>query len=85
MHLLAELRAQGVDDPQTRILAVTFTIDAAAEMRTRIQKYLGAERLDDEAAICNFHRFCNTLLQRHALAIACRPAFGFFRVSNCAY
>jgi DNA helicase-2/ATP-dependent DNA helicase PcrA len=58
-HLVLE---KGV--PAAGILAVTFTNQAADEMRSRVAGLLGKERLASQ--ISTFHSFCVRILRRHA-------------------
>jgi DNA helicase-2/ATP-dependent DNA helicase PcrA len=67
-HLVLEL---GV--PSRRILAVTFTNKAAAEMRARVEALLGDQPL--EAWVSTFHSFCVRLLRREARAAGLDPGF----------
>jgi DNA helicase-2/ATP-dependent DNA helicase PcrA len=81
VRLVAEL---GV--PADRILAVTFTNKAAAEMRTRILSLLSQAEPGDEAPaggfgggrgpwIGTFHSICARLLRRYAEALGISPRF----------
>ncbi len=64
-----------------RILAITFTEKAAAELRERIRRRLWesgavvAARAADGAAISTIHGFCARLLRSHALAAGLDPGF----------
>jgi DNA helicase-2/ATP-dependent DNA helicase PcrA len=57
----------------SRIVAVTFTNKAANEMRERVQRHLGTERLG--AWIGTFHALCLRLLRREAARIGIDPRF----------
>ncbi|OPX23045.1 MAG: hypothetical protein B1H03_02865 [Planctomycetales bacterium 4484_113] len=67
-------------DP-TRLLALTFTENAASEMRERIRRKLLMERgsvalpLAQELVIGTIHSFCRAELSRHALLAALSPQF----------
>ncbi|MET0343341.1 MAG: UvrD-helicase domain-containing protein, partial [Polyangiales bacterium] len=67
-HLVSERAV-----PAYRILAVTFTNKAAAEMRSRIFSLLTAE--GPSPWIGTFHSICARLLRRHAEALGLSPQF----------
>ncbi|HEV3471065.1 MAG TPA: UvrD-helicase domain-containing protein [Pyrinomonadaceae bacterium] len=46
------------------ILAVTFTNKAAQEMRERVQKLLGGQRLESAPLVSTFHSLCVRMLRR---------------------
>jgi len=76
VHLVRELSAQGVSDPQDRILAVTFTVKAAEEMQHRIQTLLAAEGLaplSPQAWVTHFHGFANRLVRQYAADFRLTP------------
>lgn len=78
VKLVHELRAKNSACPEERILVVTFTSDAAMNMRLRIQQRLlenGEEGLSRDAWISTFHQFCLRLLRTHALEAALPPNF----------
>lgn len=87
-HRVAYLVASGV--PPARILAVTFTNRAAAEMRERVSKLLMANRTAQSVAgdlrlaigampfIGTFHGFSASLLRREAGRIGYRPDFTIY-------
>ncbi len=88
-HRVAVLIARGVDPD--RILLLTFTRRAAAEMSRRAQRILlGArkgsvpERARDVSWSGTFHAIANRLLRRHADAIGLDPAFTVLDRSDSA-
>jgi ATP-dependent exoDNAse (exonuclease V) beta subunit len=72
-----------VDDgvPVDRVLAITFTEKAAAELRARVRaRFLALGRPDaardaEAAWISTIHGFCSKLLRRHALAAGIDPEY----------
>ncbi|HEX8054876.1 MAG TPA: UvrD-helicase domain-containing protein, partial [Thermoleophilaceae bacterium] len=78
-RFLAAVREDGV--PVDRILAITFTEKAAAELRSRVRERLLAAgdregaRQAESAAISTIHGFCSRLLRSHALDAGLDPDF----------
>ncbi|MBY0402629.1 MAG: ATP-dependent helicase [Cyanobacteria bacterium] len=69
VKLVCDLKAQGIDHPEERILAVTFTDDAAQELRQRIDatlKQMNLSGLSENSSISTFHGFCLQLLKKHS-------------------
>ena len=64
------------------VMAITFTKDAAAEIRERVRAALVEEGMDDEALrvddawISTIHGMCSRILRAHALQIGLDPEFG---------
>jgi DNA helicase-2/ATP-dependent DNA helicase PcrA len=88
-HRVAVLIARGVDPD--RILLLTFTRRAAAEMSRRAQRILLAgrkgsvpDRARDVSWSGTFHAIANRLLRRHADAIGLDPAFTVLDRSDSA-
>lgn len=76
--LVAELRDMGVESPQNRILAVTFTNDAAQQLKDKTHQMLlemGEEGLGDAASISTFHTFCLRLVKHHPAELGLGPDF----------
>ncbi len=57
-----------------RVLAVTFTINAAGEMKTRLAERLPRAEVES-AAISTIHAFCAALLREHPVESRVDPAF----------
>ena len=78
-RFLAAVREDEV--PVDRILAITFTEKAAAELRSRVRARLLAEgdragaRQAEAASISTIHSFCARLLRAHPLAAGLDPEF----------
>ena len=79
-HLVHTLQAQGISNPTERILVVTFTVDAANAMRTRIQQRLSHDphaspRLSVNHWIGTFHQICMRIIRQHPLEVGLPPQF----------
>ena len=59
-----------------RILALTFTIKAADEMRRRVDALV--PRLQDRTSIGTFHSFCAQVLRQYGSHIRVKPDFGVY-------
>lgn len=68
-YLLEDIRL-----PASNILAVTFTNKAAREMRERLEKIVGEEKMRD-LAIGTFHAICARFLRRDGEAVGLAPGF----------
>ncbi len=73
--------ATGSVDGIDRVLAITFTTKAAAELKSRIKGALRAEGMIDQALqvdaawISTIHGMCARILRAHALELSINPAF----------
>ncbi len=64
-------------DRKFRILALTFTTKAAAEMRERVA-LLVPGMAEERTFIGTFHAFCTQILRQHGSHIGIKPDFGIF-------
>lgn len=72
MQIVSELQNQDTEQSVNKVLVLTFTEKAAAEMQERIQTALEESGYKGELPgewISTFHHFCNTLLKRHGYLI----------------
>ncbi|MBR0905542.1 ATP-dependent helicase [Bradyrhizobium liaoningense] len=69
---------KGSPKERFRVLALTFTNAAAAEMGDRVKALLGAE--DDRSFIGTFHAFCINVLQSHGAHIGVNSSFRIFNL-----
>jgi len=67
-HLLAESVGK-----RFRVLGLTFTNKAAAEMRTRVEQLIGNQT--DRALLTTFHSFSADILRQHGSHVGLKPDF----------
>ena len=63
-----------------RVLALTFTNKAAAEMKERVASFVPG--LEERATIGTFHSFCAQVLRQHGAHIGIRPDFTIYSREN---
>lgn len=82
VKLVEDYQAAGITRPQTRILVVTFTNDAAQNMYKRISEHLIANQQEPLEAfashvwVSTFHQFALRLVKANTLALGLAPQFG---------
>ncbi|MCR9117098.1 MAG: UvrD-helicase domain-containing protein [bacterium] len=74
-YRIAELMRSGIE-PQ-RILGVTFTNKAAAEMQERVGQLIGA-RKKNKPMLCTFHAHCLEVLRRHITKLGYPQKFAIY-------
>lgn len=67
-------------DPDTSVLALTFTTKAADEMRMRLDKLMGSRA--DRAHLCTFHSFAGDILRQHGSHVGIQPDFSLITIDD---
>ena len=79
LKLVSELTNQNEQNPQSKILVITFTDKAANEMKERIVSELESNGLETTSAenmwISTFHSFCIRILKKHSIEAGLSPSF----------
>ncbi len=79
-HRVASLLDEGI--PPWRILAVTFTNKAAAEMRERIDRLCEGREDVRELWVGTFHSICARILRKHGEAVGLSPRFSIYDAAD---
>lgn len=79
LKLVNDLKKLGQDNPQSKILVITFTDKAANEMKTRIVDELENNGIETSAQtdlwISTFHGFCIKILKKYSIEAGLSPSF----------
>lgn len=80
--LVLTLRAARLlhDDPEASVLALTFTTNAANEMRERLDKLMGGRA--DRTYLCTFHSFSADILRQHGSHVGIKPDFSLITLDE---
>ena len=77
--LVFDLLEKGEENPQSKILVITFTDKAANEMKERILKELEDNGIDAQGQndlwISTFHSFCIRILKKYSIEANLSPSF----------
>ncbi|MDD3014018.1 MAG: UvrD-helicase domain-containing protein [Candidatus Gastranaerophilales bacterium] len=77
VKLVNDLIEDGVENPATRLLVITFTDKAANEMKGRIFQELKDNDVDclgQDLWISTFHSFCSRILRKHSIEANLSPS-----------
>lgn len=80
--LVLTLRAARLlkDDPEASVLALTFTTNAANEMRERLDDLMAGRA--ERAHLCTFHSFAADILRQHGGHIGIQPDFSLITLDE---
>jgi len=67
-------------DADASVLALTFTTNAADEMRERLDKLMGGHA--DRAHLCTFHSFAGDILRQHGSHVGIQPDFSLITIDD---
>lgn len=67
-------------DADASVLALTFTNNAADEMRERLDKLMGCHA--DRAHLCTFHSFAGDILRQHGSHVGIQPDFSLITIDD---
>ena len=67
-------------DADASVLALTFTNNAADEMRERLDKLMGGHA--DRAHLCTFHSFAGDILRQHGSHVGIQPDFSLITIDD---
>ena len=79
LKLVLDLIEKGEENPQSKILVITFTDKAANEMKERIVKELEENNIEAQGEtdlwISTFHSFCIKILKKYSIEAGLSPSF----------
>lgn len=80
--LVLTLRAARLlkEDSEASLLALTFTTNAASEMRERLDNLMGGRA--DRAHLCTFHSFAGDILRQHGSHVGIQPDFSLITLEE---
>src|SRR5208337_2430754 len=68
------------EDPDISVLALTFTVKAAEEMRERLDRITNMSA--DRAHLCTFHSFAGDILRQHGSHVGIQPDFSLLTLDD---
>lgn len=79
VKLVMELSAKNIENPQNKILVITFTDKAANEMKSRIVNEAEMNNIKiseaSELWVSTFHSFCMKILKKYSIEAGLSPSF----------